>query len=63
MKLITYIFLSLLFLTYTTVFAQTGIIPKSKTNFPMRQFTIEPGIGLNPMPCQTLLSATCYNGI
>ena len=42
--------LSLLLLNLMPVFAQTDPVSKSRKNFPLRQLTIEPGIGLNPMP-------------
>lgn len=47
--------LSLLLLNFMSVFAQEGSLPKSRKNFPERQLTIEPGIGLNAMPISDLV--------
>ena len=55
MKLIKYIPLSLLLLSFMSVNAQADSVAKSGKNFPMRQLTIEPGIGLNPMPISDLV--------
>ncbi|MEO6136871.1 MAG: hypothetical protein ABIP35_17080 [Ginsengibacter sp.] len=55
MKLIKYITFFLLVLNSMSVFAQAEFVPKSGKNFPMRLLTIEPGIGLNPMPISDLV--------
>ncbi len=55
MKLFKYISFSLLLFNFMSVFAQTDAVPKSRKNFPMRQLTLEPGIGLNPMPNSDLV--------
>lgn len=55
MKLIKYITLPILLLNVLSVFAQADSVPTSGKNFPMRHFTIEPGIGLNAMPVSDLV--------
>ena len=47
--------LSLLLLNFISVFSQADSFPKLRKNFPMRQLTIEPGIGLNIMPNSDLV--------
>lgn len=55
MKLIKYITLPILLLNVMSVLAQPDSIPTSRKNFPERQWTIEPGIGLNAMPISDLV--------
>jgi hypothetical protein len=55
MKYIKYILFSLLLLNFMSVFAQADTAPKSRKNFPMRQLTVEPAIGLNAMPISDLV--------
>ena len=60
MKLFKYISFSLLLFNFMSVFAQTDAVPKSRKNFPLRELTIEPGIGLNPMPNSDLVLSNVF---
>lgn len=51
----TYLAIILLILNYTSAAGQNDSLQNAKSQFPLRKLTLEPAIGINPMPMSDLV--------
>lgn len=55
MKTINCLSIIILLLNFSTAIGQTDSSPTTKKHFPLRKLTIEPAIGINPMPMSDIV--------